>query len=157
MASWRTLDRLGAQRAGIDRVAVSAGRIPVVWSDAHRDHVPTLQAIDGVDHPHPEVRSRPRLIREALVAAGLADLIPADSHANRHIDGVHAPAYRQFIEETCAELAEDEQLTPAGVSADPAVLGSDRLAMKASYFAFGTDAPLMRGTYRAARSAVTWP
>ena len=124
----------GAQRARIDRVAVSAGRIPVVWSDAHRDHVPTLQAIDGVDHPHPEVRSRPRLIREALVAAGLADLIPADSCDDLLVDRVHAPAYRQFIEQACAELAEDEQLTPAGVSADPAVLGSDRLAMKGELF-----------------------
>ena len=144
----------GAQRAGIDRVAVSAGRIPVVWSDTHRDHVPTLQAIDGVDHPHPEVRSRPRLIREALVEAGLAELIPAELSDDLLVDRVHAPAYRRFIHDACAALAKDEQLTPAGISADPSVLGSDRLAIRASFFAFGTDAPLMRGTYRAARSAV---
>ena len=70
------------------------------------------------------------------------------------MDRVHAPAYRQFIDEACAQLDADEQLAPAGVSADSAVLGSDSLAVRASYFAFGTDAPLMRQTYRAARSAV---
>ena len=94
------------------------------------------------------------MIREALVAAGLADLVSPDPCDDLLVDRVHAPAYRQFIEEACAELDVDQQLTPAGVSADPAVLGSDSLAVRASYFAFGTDAPLMRATYQAARSAV---
>ena len=133
---------------------MSGGRIPVVWSDAHVDHAPTLQAIDGVDYPHPEVPSRPRLIREALDAAGLADLVPAAPCDDLLVARVHAPAYRQFIDEACSELDADEQLAPAGVSADSAVLESDSLAVRASYFAFGTDAPLMRATYRAARSAV---
>ena len=130
------------------------GRIPVVWSDAHVEHAPTLQAIDGVEYPHPEVPSRPRLIREALSAAGLADLITADPCDDLLVDRVHAPAYRQFIDEACGELTDNEQLAPVGVSADSAVLDSDSLAVRASYFAFGTDAPLMRATYRAARSAV---
>ncbi len=133
---------------------MSGRRIPVVWSDAHKDHAPTQQAIDGVDYPHPEVPSRPRLIREALEAAGLADLVPAAPCNDLLVDRVHAPAYRAFIDEACAELDADEQLAPAGVSADSAVLESDSLAVRASYFAFGTDAPLMRATYRAARSAV---
>jgi len=133
---------------------MSGGRIPVVWSDAHVDHAPTLQAIDGVDYPHPEVPSRPRLIREALVAEGLAELTTADLSEDVVVDRVHAPAYRQFIDEACAQLEADEQLAPTGVSADSAVLGSDSLAVRASYFAFGTDAPLMHETYRAARSAV---
>ena len=133
---------------------MSGGRIPVVWSDAHADHAPTLQAIDGVDYPHPEVPSRPRLIREALVKADLAELIPAEPCDDGLVDRVHAAAYRQFMDEACAELDADEQLAPAGVSADQAVLGSDRLDIRASYFAFGTDAPLMRATYWAARSAV---
>ena len=132
---------------------MSDGRIPVVWSDAHVDHAPTLQAIDGVDYPHPEVPSRPRLIREALVEADLAELITADQFDDVVVDRVHAPAYRRFIDSACADLNADEQLVPAGVSADPSVLDSDSLAVRASYFAFGTDAPLMRATYRAARSA----
>ena len=118
------------------------------------DHAPTQQAIDGVDYPHPEVPSRPRLIREALEAVGLADLAPAAPCNDLLVDRVHAPAYRAFIDEACAELDADEQLAPAGVSADSAVLESDSLAVRASYFAFGTDAPLMRATYRAARTAV---
>lgn len=133
---------------------MSGVRIPVVWSDAHVDHAPTLQAIDGVDYPHPEVPSRPRLIREALVAEGLADLIPSNPCDDLLVDRVHAPAYRHFMDEACGELTGDEQLAPVGVSADPAVLESDSLAVRASYFAFGADAPLMRATYRAARSAV---
>lgn len=133
---------------------MSGVRIPVVWSDAHVEHAPTQQAIDGVDHPHPEVPSRPRLIREALDAAGLADLVPAAPCEDRLVDRVHAPAYRRFIDEACTELDANEQLAPAGVSADAAVLESDSLVVRASYFAFGTDAPLMRATYRAARSAV---
>lgn len=133
---------------------MTGGRIPVVWSDAHVKHAPKLQVVDGVDYPHPEVPSRPRLVREALVEADLAELVPPEDCDDGAIDRVHARAYREFIRHACASLAEDEQLTTDGVSADPTVLESERLATRASFFAFGTDAPLMHDTYRAARAAV---
>jgi len=130
------------------------GRVPVVWSDAHVHHAPTLQAISGVNHPHPEVPARPRVVFEALVAADVADVTPADTVVDAVIDRVHARAYREFVREACESLATDEQIIPEGVSTDPAVLMSDRWATRASFFAFGTDAPLMPETYTAARSAV---
>ena len=130
------------------------GRIPVVWSDAHIKHAPNLQVVDGVDCRHPEVPSRTRLIREALVEADLAELVSPGDFDEAVIDRVHARPYREFLRDACATLGEDEQLTPHGISVDPAVLGSDRLATQASFYAFGTDAPLMRETYPAARSAV---
>ncbi|MBM4437628.1 MAG: histone deacetylase family protein [Actinobacteria bacterium] len=128
--------------------------IPLVWTDAHRAHAPTLQTIDGLSYPHPEVPERSRLIREALVSAGLARLVDPTPHADLVIDQLHAAEYRAFLRTACASIAEGVQVTPVGASRNPMVLDSDELEVQASYYAFGTDAPLMRATYGAARAAV---
>ena len=128
--------------------------IPLVWSDDHIDHAPSLQTVEGQTYPHPERPERAGLIRDALVGARLVDLAGAEPHADRTIDAVHAAEYRRFIRATCEQIPAGRQLTPAGGSRDPRVLTSDRLEERISFYAFGADAPLMRGTYRAARCAV---
>ena len=128
--------------------------IPLVWSDAHREHAPSLQTVDGAIHPHPEVPARPGIIREALVEAGLVELVEPRTHDEATIDAVHSAQYRSFLQEACAEMAPGEQVTPAGASRNPVMLESDRLPLRASYYASSTDAPLMRATYAAACSAV---
>ncbi len=128
--------------------------IPLFWSDRHLDHAPALQLVDGRTYPHPEKPSRPRIIREALVAAGLVELSDPAAYPDAAVDAVHAADYRAFLTEECSRIPAGQQLTPSGVSYDQSVLGSTQPEVRASYFAFGTDAPLMRATYAAARSAV---
>ena len=95
--------------------------ISLIWSDAHREHAPFLQTVDGAVGPHPEVPARPGIIREALVEADLVELVDPLPHDVAAIDAVHAPQYRLFLEEACAQIASGQQLTPTGVSRHPAM------------------------------------
>ncbi len=128
--------------------------IPLVWSDVHRDHAPTLQTVDGQVYDHPEVPDRPRLIRDALVQAGLVRSVAPTAHDDAGVDAVHDPAYRAFVRGACTELDPRASLIPPRISFDRGVLRHPDLGMRASYYAFGQDAPLTRATYRAAREAV---
>ena len=128
--------------------------IPLVSSDAHRDHAPRLQIIGGRTAPHPEVPERPAIIRAALQNAGMIDPLPPEPHDDAAIVAVHAREYLAFLSETAHQIGHGEQISPNPVSRDPAVLESPSLAVRAGFFAFGSDAPLMQGTYAAARSAV---
>ena len=128
--------------------------VPLIWSAVHQEHAPKLQTVDGQVHDHPETPARPELIREALEAAGLVRLVAPVAHDDALLDAVHEPKYREFIRDTCAELDPEVSLTPARVSLDPEVLQRSDLAERAAFYAFGQDAPLMQGTYRAAREAV---
>ena len=117
-------------------------------------HAPVLQTVDGQVYDHPETPARPGLIREALQAAGVVRLVAPTAHEDGLLDAVHEPKYREFIRDTCAELKPGVNLTPTRVSLDPEVLKRSDPAERAAYYAFGQDAPLMQGTYRAAREAV---
>ena len=127
---------------------------PLISSEAHRGHAPWLQMIDGRTAPHPEVPDRPAIIRAALQDAGLIDPLPPEPHDDDAIVAVHARAYLSFLRETADQVRPGEQISPIPASRDPAVPESSSLAVRAGLFAFGSDAPLMRGTYAAARSAV---
>ena len=127
--------------------------IPLISSEVHAAHSPWLQTVDGQVHDHPDVPDRPRLIREALVAHGLAICVPPVVHADAAIDAVHDPAYHRFIRETCAAIAPGTSVVPSGVSLDHRALENADLAVQIGHYAFGQDAPLMHATYRAAREA----
>ncbi|HCU72214.1 MAG: acetylpolyamine amidohydrolase [Chloroflexi bacterium] len=128
-------------------------QIPLVCSDIHVAHAPRLQTVDGREHQHPEVPDRARVIERALVRANLATPIKPVVHADVTIDEVHDPEYRRFIKNVCQEISEGACLTPRGISLDPKALQSKDPAIRVGHYAFGQDAPLMRGTYRAAREA----
>ena len=128
-------------------------QIPLVCSDIHVAHAPRLQTVDGREHQHPEVPDRARVIERALVRANLATPIKPVVHADVTIDEVHDPEYRRFIKNVCQEISEGACLTPRGISLDSKALQSKDPAIRVGHYAFGQDAPLMRGTYRAAREA----
>ena len=128
-------------------------QIPLVSSDIHTAHRPSLQTVDGREHRHPEVPDRVRVIERTLVRAKLAIPTKPAVHADMTIDAVHDPEYRRFIKNVCHEISEGDCLTPRGISLSRKALQSEDAAVRIGHYAFGQDAPLMRGTYRAAREA----
>ena len=132
---------------------ISLLQIPLVSSDIHTAHRPSLQTVDGREHRHPEVPDRVRVIERTLVRAKLAIPTKPAVHADMTIDAVHDPEYRRFIKNVCQEISEGDCLTPRGISLSRKALQSEDAAVRIGHYAFGQDAPLMRGTYRAAREA----
>ena len=128
-------------------------QIPLVCSDVHAAHAPNLQTVDGREHRYPDVADRLRVIELTLVMAKLATPIKPVTHADAMIEAVHDQDYRRFIETTCQHIPEGDCLTPIGTSLSRKALQSDDVAVRIGHYAFGQDAPLMRGTYRAAREA----
>ena len=127
--------------------------IPLISSEVHAAHSPWLQTVDGRVHDHPEVPDRPRVIREALEAQGLAMRVPPTVHADEAIDAVHDANYHRFFREACVDIAPGTTVVPSAVSLDHRALDNADLAVQIGHYAFGQDAPLMHATYRAARVA----
>ena len=127
--------------------------IPLISSEVHAAHSPWLQTVDGRVHDHPEVPDRPRVIREALEAQGLAMRVPPTVHADEAIDAVHDANYHRFFREACVDIAPGTTVVPSAVSLDHRALDNADLAVQIGHYAFGQDAPLMHATYRAAREA----
>ncbi len=140
--------------------------IPVVWSDAHRDHEPGGEVYLGVRTPGTEVPERAERIRAELEAAG-ATVVEATAHADDCLATVHDPALLAYL-----KRAWDEWLA-AGLDRDP---GQDRVvpylfahpgllggheavepaavAARAGRFAYDTMTLIGPGTWEAARAAV---
>ena len=141
-------------------------RIPTVWSETHREHVPGGEVWVGVHTPGTEVAARADRIREALVAAG-STLVEAEPQGEEELVAVHDRALLDYLagawEEWCAAgLAADpgqDRVVPylfphpgliGGLTiTDPAAAGA-----RAGRFAFDTMTLIGPGTWEAARAAV---
>jgi acetoin utilization deacetylase AcuC-like enzyme len=140
--------------------------MPLVWTDAHREHVPGGEVWIGVRIPGDEVPERAEEIRGALEAAG-APVAAARPHDDGPLLAVHDPGLVEFLR-TAWETWE-----AAGYPDDP---GQDRVvgylfptrgllgelapatpaspAARTGVWAFDTMTPVGPGTWRAARAAV---
>ena len=143
-----------------------AAAIPLVWSDAHRQHVPDAELWIGVRTPAVEVAERADAIRAALTAAG-HPVVDAAPQPDEHLLAVHDPALVEFL--AGAWSAWERAGLPEDPGADrvlpyffphPGLLGGLEPKVPAAtwartgYFAFDTMTPIGPGTWEAARGAV---
>ena len=141
----------------------------VVYTAAHLDHDPTTETVLGVAIPANEVAERGERIREALVADGGFETVAPTEHGSEPILAVHDPGLVRFLEEAWpaarrqgiaySSLAADTYPNRAmfeGLSADALTrLREPKSAGgRAGWWGLDTAAPIVQGTYGAARWAV---
>jgi acetoin utilization deacetylase AcuC-like enzyme len=142
----------------------------VVYSPAHLGHDITLETFMGLPIPANEVSERAERIRAALDADGGFPRTAPTEHGEAPITAVHDPALVRFLEVAWSELRR-QALPREFLSADTypnramfegmssaAVTSLVRepvnAAGRAGYWGLDTAAPLVAGTYVAARAAV---
>jgi acetoin utilization deacetylase AcuC-like enzyme len=86
--------------------------MPVVWSDRHRLHDPTVEIFVGVRTPGTELPDRVERIRAALLERG-ASVVDARAQPDEILTSVHAPELVRHLESVWAEWIAD------GLGEDP--------------------------------------
>jgi len=140
--------------------------IPIVWTDAHREHDPERVVWVGVPIPADEVPARAEAIREALTAAG-ASLVAAEPHPDDPLLAVHDPGLVEFLRgaweawNDAGFPEEPGQPDVVGyVFPTPGLLAGleprepASLAARTGLHCFDTMTPVGPGTWTAARAAV---
>jgi acetoin utilization deacetylase AcuC-like enzyme len=129
----------------------------VVFSPDHTLHAPPHEFFDGALIPVFESPERVTIILEALEAAAIGPVVAPRSFGMEPLRAVHAPEYLAYLERAY------EQWVAAG-GAPEAVLPST-LAVRwmgrrcehplaaPGYYAFDLSAPIVPGTFQAARSS----
>jgi acetoin utilization deacetylase AcuC-like enzyme len=139
--------------------------IPVVWSDAHRRHVPSAEIWLGVRTPAVELPARADAIRAELERAG-QPVVAAAPHDDGALEAVHDPALLHFLAHAHADWEAaglpDDPGQPEVIPyffAHPRLLGPHAPALpqatwaRTGYFAYDTMTPIGPGTWEAARGA----
>lgn len=142
----------------------------VVYTPAHLAHDLTVETYMGMPIPANEVAERAERIRTALEADGGFAMIDPSEHGEDPITAVHDPGLVRFLESAWSELraqriprsflsadtypnrAMFEGMSEAAVTAmvrEPRQVGG-----RAGYWGLDSAAPLVAGTYVAARAAV---
>ena len=146
-----------------------AAAIPLVWSDAHRRHVPSAEIWLGVRTPAVELPARADAIRAELERAG-HPVVAATPHPDDALEAVHDRALLDFLARAYADWA------AAGLPADPGqpevipyffahpgLLGPhapripEATWARTGFFAYDTMTPIGEGTWEAARAAPPTP
>ncbi|MCI0347414.1 MAG: histone deacetylase family protein, partial [Chloroflexi bacterium] len=141
----------------------------VVYTARHLDHDPTTETVLGVAIPANEVAERGERIRTTLEADGGFQLVAPTEHGREPILAVHDAGLVRFLEEAWPE-ARRQGLSYSSLAADTYPnramfegLSDDALARlrepnaaggRAGWWALDTAAPIVQGTYGAARWAV---
>ena len=153
-------------RAEPIRVAAWRSAIPVVWTDAHRGHVPGGEVWIGARIPGDEVPERAEAIRDALTGAGAVVVEAAARIRTTRLLRVHDAALVEFLRDAwsgweAAGYPEDpgQDRVVAYIFPHPGLLDGREPAVPAAasartgMFAFDTMTPVGPGTWEAARGA----
>jgi len=141
-----------------------------VYTPAHLGHDVTVETFMGMPIPANEVAERAERIRLALEADGGFAIRAPTEHGEAPITAVHEPGLVRFLEEAWSELRA-QRIDRAFLSADTypnramfegmsesAVTGLVREPVaaggRAGYWGLDSAAPLVAGTFVAARAAV---
>jgi acetoin utilization deacetylase AcuC-like enzyme len=142
----------------------------VVYSPAHLAHDISLETFMGMPIPANEVAERAEKIRTALEADGGFPVVGPTEHGETPITAVHDPGLVRFLEVAWSE-ARRQQLPRQFLTADTypnrqmfegmsaeavasLVREPEHAAGRAGYWGLDSAAPLVAGTYGAARAAV---
>jgi acetoin utilization deacetylase AcuC-like enzyme len=142
----------------------------VVYTPAHLGHDITVETLMGLPIPANEVAERAENIRMALEADGGFTFAEPTEHGEDPITAVHEPGLVRFLEGAWSEARRQELGRPfltadtypnrsmfEGMSPDAvqALVREPRQAAgRAGYWGLDSAAPLVAGTYSAARAAV---
>jgi acetoin utilization deacetylase AcuC-like enzyme len=144
--------------------------VQIVYSPAHLGHDITVETYMGMPVPANEVAERAERIRAALHADGGFPIIGPTEHGEAPIMAVHHPGLVRFLEVAWSELRAQGIVRPflsadtypnramfEGMSGD-ALAGLVREPIhaggRAGFWGLDSAAPLVAGTYVAARTAV---
>ena len=142
----------------------------VVYSPAHLAHDITVETFMGMPIPANEVAERAERIRTALEADGGFPMVGPVEHGQEPILAVHDPGLVRFLEVAWSEVRRQGLPRPfltadtypnrqmfEGMSVDAVaslVREPTQAAGRAGYWGLDSAAPLVAGTYQAARAAV---
>ena len=142
----------------------------VVYSPAHLAHDITVETFMGLPIPANEVAERAEKIRTTLEADGGFAIVRPTEHGEGPITAVHDPGLVRFLEVAWSELRRQGVPRPfltadtypnrqmfEGMSADAVaslVREPEQVAGRAGFWGLDSAAPLVAGTYPAARAAV---
>src|SRR6476619_2281940 len=146
------------------------GRMQVVYTPAHLGHDISIEPYMGTPIPANEVAERAERIRTTLEADGGFPFVDPTEHGMEPITAVHDPGLVRFLEVAWSEhraqkldrpfLTADtypnrsrfEGMSPEAVKA--LVREPEHAAGRAGFWGLDSAAPLVAGTYGAARGAV---
>jgi acetoin utilization deacetylase AcuC-like enzyme len=141
-----------------------------VYSPSHLGHDPTLETFQGMPITAHEVPERIELIKAALEADGGFPLHAPTEHGLAPIEAVHDPGLVRFLEDAWRELVAQAIDRPfltadtypnrsmfegmSGAAVAALVREPVNVAGRAGFWGLDSAAPIVAGTYAAARGAV---
>lgn len=128
--------------------------LPVLYTDAHRQHEPGFFFVAGTFRPPEERVDRAECLRDAAVGAGCELVTPAE-HGLQPVSRVHTPEYLCFLADAHARWQQipnaSQQIIPNVFSVPGLNLGyPQRVVGQAGYHMQDLASPIGEGTYAAA-------
>ncbi len=138
--------------------------LKIFYSDTHRLHSPSFEVFDGgLRVPYLESPERAFRILEALQATDWAEITAPQEFGLDPILAVHDPGYVDFLfsaweqwqaEPDAAPGSDRSELLPATFALRGQQHPAGSLLGRAGYYMMDLSAPIVEGTYRAARASV---
>ncbi len=101
-----------------------------------------------------EAPVRISVIRQELLAAGLADVLPVRRYPSRHLTAVHDRDFVHYLRRVCENTPEGKSVYPYVFPIRNATRPPKELSIRAGYYCIDTFTPLNRSALLAARRAV---
>src|SRR5262245_6013059 len=128
-----------------------------IYSAEHAAHDPPFEFLDGALVPVYESPSRATIIHTAILRAALGPIVAARPFDDEHIRAVHSDDYLDYLEHIYERWV---AFGGAPTSVMPGTLAvrwmgrrCDHPAAAPGYYCFDMSAPIVSGTYAAARAA----
>jgi acetoin utilization deacetylase AcuC-like enzyme len=132
--------------------------VKTVYTDRHRAQAGRAELIDGQLVACFEKPERADLVLDAVVAAGLGQVVEPTLHGRAPIERVHTPAFLDFLEHAWEEwTAVHGDIDGLPLCWPTRGFGDrvpDAIDGKLSYYSFDAGTPLTAGTWDAATAAV---
>lgn len=129
-----------------------------VHSESHRLHDGTVELIGGSLVPSFECPRRAEIVLSRIAETRLGPVVAPASHGIEQAALVHDPAFVRFLATAYDEWAEEHGETTALPMTWPCrslrQVPPTRIEGRLGFYSFDAGAPLARGTFRAAASAV---
>jgi acetoin utilization deacetylase AcuC-like enzyme len=128
-----------------------------IYSTEHTMHDPPFEFLDGALVPVFESPARAAIIHTAIEHAALGPIIPPRSFDSQHIRAVHSDDYLDYLEHIYQRWVD---FGGAAASVMPGTLAvrwmgrrCDHPVAAPGYYCFDMSAPIVAGTFAAARAA----